>query len=86
MDTTTITRRKPGPKPGSGRNLAHVAELARWAHSNGYRISVIVAQRYDISERAASALVSRARRTGHDVPYDLGANQWGGAGRFGGAA
>ena len=71
-----MTRR--GPIPGTtGRPAAEVAQLARYAHRTGQRMAAVIALRYGISERSASAAISRARKAGHDIPTDLGWSQFG---------
>lgn len=71
-----MTRR--GPIPGTtGRPTAEVARTALHAHHTGQRMAALVAHRYGITERAASAAISRARRAGHDIPSDRGWSQFG---------
>lgn len=67
-----------GPIPGTiGRDPAEVARIARNAHADGQRMAVVIAGHYRISERAATAAISRARAAGHDIPSDLGWSQIG---------
>lgn len=67
-----------GPVPGTtGRTPAEVARTALHAHRTGQRMAALVASRYGITDRAASAAISRARQAGHDIPYDLGWSQYG---------
>lgn len=70
----------PGPQPGKGRfgDYTELAAIARQAHANGQRMAAVLAATYGLTERAASAHISRARKRGHAIPSDRGANQLGG--------
>lgn len=67
-----------GPIPGTtGRPADEVAAIACWAHAGHRRMAEVVAARYGISERAATAAIYRARKAGHHIPSDLGWSQFG---------
>lgn len=61
-----------GPPRGmvSKYDTDELVTLARWAIEHGERVAYVVANRYGITERYATHVVSRARRAGHDIPFD----------------
>lgn len=72
-------KRKRGPKPGTGSkyDLDLVATIALQAFGNR-AMSLAVADHYRIDRRIATAVISRARKSGHTIPFDT-QHSWAGA-------
>ena len=65
-----------GPIPGTSakRPPSEIARIARIAHLLDQSMAQAVAVHFGVSHRAATQLITRARKYGHDIPLQTGWN------------